>query len=162
VFEDDFGRSFTFRDSSGGRWEWYHILKGGKAVSGGLLAENVTQAICRDLFVAAMPRLEAAGYHLVLHLHDEVVCEVADGHGSLEEFKALITQPPDWARDFPLACKGRIANPSSRRKRRSPSRSRSRPTISWRDWFMARICKMSDLTEGRITRNPTERLTLNR
>ncbi|MGO9835542.1 MAG: DNA polymerase [Polyangiaceae bacterium] len=43
---------------------------------GGKLAENVTQAVCRDLFVDALVRLDRAGFEIVLHVHDEVVAEV--------------------------------------------------------------------------------------
>src|SRR6516164_5311735 len=102
-------RSFTFRDASGGRWEWYHVLKK-RGAFGGLVAENATQAICRDVFCDAMLRLEAAGYHVVAHLHDQFVCEVPEGFGSLEEFIAIITAPPAWAPDFPIAAKGRITD----------------------------------------------------
>jgi hypothetical protein len=102
-------RSFTFKDASGGRWEWLHELKG-KPAFGGLVAENCTQALCRDIFVDAMLRLDAAGYRLVLHLHDEFVCEVPDDFGNLDEFKRIIAQPPTWAPDFPVATKARIAD----------------------------------------------------
>jgi hypothetical protein len=67
-------------------------------------------AICRDIFVEAMPRLETAGYPIVMHTHDEFVCEVADGQGSLEEFLAIITQSPSWAPDLPIAAKARISD----------------------------------------------------
>jgi DNA polymerase len=109
LYANEYGTTFTFRDASGGRWRWYHILKQ-RGVFGGLIAENATQGLCRDIFAAAMPRLEAAGYHIVAHLHDEFVCEVADDFGSLEEFISIITQPPSWAPDFPIAAKGRIAD----------------------------------------------------
>jgi hypothetical protein len=108
-FDGNPRRSFTFRDASGGRWEWYHILKK-RGAFGGLIAENATQAICRDVFCDAMLRLEAANYHVVAHLHDQFVCEVAEGFGSLEEFIAIITAPPAWAPDFPIAAKGRITD----------------------------------------------------
>jgi hypothetical protein len=108
VYADEYGKSFTFRDASGGRWEWYHVLKR-RGAFGGLIAENATQAICRDIFVEAMRRLEAAGYRVVAHLHDEVICEVPDGFGDLDEFISIITTPPDWAPDFPIAAKGRIS-----------------------------------------------------
>ena len=57
-----------------------------------------------------MLRLEAAGYPVVVHLHDEFVCEVPEGFGNLEEFRSIITTPPAWAPDFPIAAKARIAD----------------------------------------------------
>jgi hypothetical protein len=88
----------------------YHERKGGKGASGGLLLENATQALCRDIFVKNMPRLEAAGYRIVMHTHDEYVCKVDKGFGSLEEFLAIVCTPPSWAPDLPIAAKGRISD----------------------------------------------------
>ena len=45
-----------------------------------------------------------------MHTHDEFVCEVPDGSGSLEEFLTAITQPPTWAPDLPIAAKARISD----------------------------------------------------
>ena len=74
---------------------------------GGLWIENAVQAVARDLFAAAMPRLEAAGYPVVLHIHDEIVCEVADGVGTMDELRNTITMAPDWATGLPIAAKVR-------------------------------------------------------
>ena len=102
--------SFTFLDASGSKTgRMYHERRGGGA-SGGLLLENITQAICRDIFAEAMPRLEAAGYPIVAHTHDEYVCELPEDFGSLEEFLALITTPPAWAPRLPIAAKARISD----------------------------------------------------
>lgn len=89
----------TFKDTSGGRWE--DVRKGAGAY-GGLFCENVVSGIARDLLAGALLRLEAAGYKVVLHCHDEALAEVPIGFGSLEEFKALMTELPAWARGLPL------------------------------------------------------------
>jgi DNA polymerase len=70
---------------------------------GGLLAENVASGIARDLLVAAMWRVEAAGYPIVMHVHDELVAEVPEGFGSEKEFQRLMIQRPAWAPDLPIA-----------------------------------------------------------
>jgi DNA polymerase len=73
---------------------------------GGMWTENVVQAMARDIMAAAMLRVEAAGYPVVLTVHDEVVCEVPDEHGSLEEFLDLMRVCPRWAEGLPVAAEG--------------------------------------------------------
>lgn len=72
----------------------------------GKLTENAIQAICRDLLVEAMSRLERAGYQVVAHVHDEVVLEVDVGFGSLEEVEAIMNEVPSWAKGFPVDSEG--------------------------------------------------------
>ena len=52
-----------------------------------------------------MLRIEAAGYPIVLHVHDEIVCEVPEGFGGTEEFTKLMTRKPAWALELPIAAK---------------------------------------------------------
>lgn len=70
---------------------------------GGLWVENIVQAISRDLLAESMLRVEAAGYAPILSVHDEVVCERAEGSGDLAEFTKLLAQTPDWATDCPVS-----------------------------------------------------------
>lgn len=73
---------------------------------GGKLAENITQATARDIMTHAIPRLEAAGYPIVLHVHDETVSEVPTGYGSVEEYEAIMMDLPPWAVGWPIKAAG--------------------------------------------------------
>jgi DNA polymerase len=73
---------------------------------GGMFAENATQAVARDFLADAMPRVEAAGYPIVLTVHDEIVVEVDEDFGSLEEMSAIMTTLPAWGEGCPIAVEG--------------------------------------------------------
>ena len=73
---------------------------------GGKLTENLTQAVARDILANSMLALEKAGYHIVFHVHDEVILEVPYGQGSLEEACQIMGVPPAWANDLPLRADG--------------------------------------------------------
>jgi DNA polymerase len=73
---------------------------------GGKWCENAVQAICRDLLANAMLNLEAAGYPIVLSVHDEVVAEVPEGFGTIQEFEQIMCRLPDWANGFPVKAEG--------------------------------------------------------
>ena len=72
----------------------------------GKLAENVTQAIARDLLADSMLELDRRGYHLVGHVHDEVIIEDLAGEQSVEAVERIMSVPPKWAEGLPLAAEG--------------------------------------------------------
>lgn len=74
---------------------------------GGKLFENVCQSVARDVMAHNMPAIEAAGYSIVLTVHDEVICEAPDTSDySPEHLASLLAANPTWAPDMPLAAAG--------------------------------------------------------
>jgi len=78
------------------KWERYDFY-------GGLGTENVTQAVARDVMADAMLRAEAAGYEIVITIHDELVAENDATFGSVAEFGKIVAEPPAWAAGLPIA-----------------------------------------------------------
>jgi DNA polymerase len=68
----------------------------------GLACENVTQAAAHDLLRASLRRLEAEGQQVVLHVHDEIVCETADPDATVAAMRRAMCTPPNWAGGIPL------------------------------------------------------------
>jgi DNA polymerase len=104
----------AFKDNARGGWTEVHAWHG-------TFAENVVQAVARDLLVAAMWRLERAGYRIVLHVHDEIVCEVPTDRADAAEFHRLMIEPPSWAVGLPIAAKVRIGERYSKSKTKPQS-----------------------------------------
>ena len=80
---------------------------------GGKLTENCVQAIARDCLAEAIERLEAAGFPIVFHVHDEVVIDIkpyAAHADMLEQVVQIMRQPPIWANDLPLNADGWVGD----------------------------------------------------
>jgi hypothetical protein len=73
---------------------------------GALLCENAVQALCRDLMAYSLPALEAAGYPVVLHVHDEIASEVVENFGSVQQYETIMATVPPWAAGIPLSAEG--------------------------------------------------------
>lgn len=73
---------------------------------GGRLVENIVQATARDILRRATINLEAAGYPIVLHVYDEIVAEVPEGFGSVEEFERIMSTMPEFAFGWPVRAQG--------------------------------------------------------
>jgi DNA polymerase bacteriophage-type len=99
-----------FMDNSAGRFHRVFVWHG-------ILIENAVQGIARDLLAAAIMRVEAAGFPIVVHVHDEAVIEVSKKIAKkvMAEFVRLMCMLPDWAQDddpdyaLPVVAKGWMA-----------------------------------------------------
>lgn len=70
------------------------------------LVENIVQAIARDCLAEALLRLDVAGYKIVAHVHDEVVLDVPEGKGSLQQVNSIMSQDISWAPGLSLWAEG--------------------------------------------------------
>lgn len=74
---------------------------------GGKMFENLCQAVARDVLFEAMPAVEAAGYEIVLSVHDELLTEAPDTEDFSErQLSEIIATVPDWAVGLPLSAAG--------------------------------------------------------
>jgi|TARA_R110002051_G_scaffold158977_3_gene230309 DNA polymerase I-like protein with 3'-5' exonuclease and polymerase domains len=77
---------------------------------GGLLAENLSQALARDIFADMLLRIEATGARIIFHVHDEFIIETDEGSAekTLTDVIESMSQAPNWIPDIPLAAEGKI------------------------------------------------------
>lgn len=74
---------------------------------GGKLAENITQAVARDVLASSMQPIEDAGYRIVLTVHDEIIAEAPDApEFNPDHLASLMATAPSWAEGLPLAAAG--------------------------------------------------------
>ena len=82
---------------------------GTKETYGGKIVENITQAVARDCLAVIMQRVAAAGYDIVMHVHDEIICDVPAGsQKDLDRILQLMSAPIGWAPGLPLKGDGYI------------------------------------------------------
>ena len=84
-----------------GRWVYLDTY-------GGKLTENIVQAIARDLLAVAMVRADGAGFKTVMHVHDELICEVPEDSAEekLKQLESIMGKPVHWAEGLPLTADG--------------------------------------------------------
>ena len=70
------------------------------------LVENIVQGTARDLLAEAMLRVEKKGYPIVMHCHDEIIAEVPEDSGSVDEMCGIMAVQPEWAEGLPLRADG--------------------------------------------------------
>lgn len=75
------------------------------ATHGGKLVENLTQAAARDVLAHGMLEADAAGFDILLTVHDEIVAESGEELTYRDLIKCM-TKLPAWAVGLPLAAEG--------------------------------------------------------
>lgn len=73
---------------------------------GSKIFENAVQAIARDLLCYAIHNISLEHMDIVMHVHDEIICEVPENKASVEDLKTLMCDLPNWARYLPLTADG--------------------------------------------------------
>jgi DNA polymerase len=102
VIDRTFGRpteqvNFTQYDSKGSRIGRLY---------GGLIVENVVQAIARDLLLSGMFEAEKAGFRILMTIHDEIVAESLIGSKlNLDTLLACMCIIPEWAQGMGVVLK---------------------------------------------------------
>lgn len=79
---------------------------------GGKLTENIVQALARECLAQAMLRLDDAGYDIVMHIHDEAVCQIPKqgAEQALKQMCTLMGEPLEWAPGLLLKAEGYLTD----------------------------------------------------
>ena len=85
---------------------------GRNTLIGSSIFQSAVQGTARDCLAVAMLNLEKAGYEVINSIHDEVLLlvEEQNGESALADVIKIMTAPPTWAPDFPLAAEGWFGN----------------------------------------------------
>ena len=101
-------RNEVRRNPEAWKWTFAHASGGREKVYGGLVTENITQAVARDILLdqahRIRKRIKGTGARLVLRIHDELVWAVPDA--AVEDVTGIVGEEmrrcnPDWL-DVPL------------------------------------------------------------
>lgn len=99
-----FGNESVTYEGVGEQKKWLHLESYGPK-----FVENIVQATARDILAEAMLRLNAAGYRIVMHVHDEAVIE-APPETELSDICSIMGQTPAWASGLLLRADGYVCD----------------------------------------------------
>ena len=104
IGENKFGGESITYEGVGEQKKWLRLESYGPK-----LVENIVQATARDILAEAMLRLDAHGYRIVMHVHDEAVIEAPED-ASLEDICTIMGQAPTWASGLLLRADGYVCD----------------------------------------------------
>ena len=86
----------------------YLTRTGRSKLYGGLLTENVVQALSRIIIGEQMLKIHDAGYRIVCMTHDEIICVVPakKADKALAHIIEIMSTAPNWASGLPLSAEG--------------------------------------------------------
>jgi DNA polymerase len=92
------------------RQQWVYGHGKGKKLYGGLLVENIVQAISRDILAEGVYAMEQAGYPVVYHVHDSIVNCVPKRQAKKCQALAIqvLSEAPEWGRGMRLGAESTI------------------------------------------------------
>ena len=102
--ENRFGGDAVTYEGVGTQKKWLRL-----ETYGPKLVENIVQATARDILAEAMLRLNAKGYRIVMHVHDEAVIE-APAETDLTDICVTMGQQPRWANGLLLRADGYVCD----------------------------------------------------
>ncbi len=73
---------------------------------GGKFIENLVQAIARDILRECLMALDAAGFNLIGHVHDEAIALEPKGGRTHQDMRLEMIRPIAWASKMPLNAAG--------------------------------------------------------
>lgn len=99
-----FGKESVTYEGVGEQKKWLRLESYGPK-----FVENIVQATARDILAEAMLRLNAAGYKIVMHVHDEAVIE-APPDTELSDICTVMGKTPAWANGLLLRADGYVCD----------------------------------------------------
>jgi DNA polymerase len=81
-------------------------------IYGGKVTENIVQALARIVVSEQATAIKEAGYPVVLQVHDENVCvpELSQVNLAQQVMENVMSTPPSWATDLPVACESAVGD----------------------------------------------------
>ena len=95
--------TFEQKDQQTGKWVR-------RTTHGGVFMENFVQAIARDILMFGMRNADNAGFSIIGHVHDEIICEEDKagelGLDQLIHCMTAVELRPKWAKKIPIKTAG--------------------------------------------------------
>ena len=84
---------------------------GRNSLIGSSIFQSAVQGTARDILAECTLSLETAGFEVINLIHDQVLIlvEEQNAKSALDDVMSIMTTPPEWAPNFPLAAEGFIS-----------------------------------------------------